>query len=173
MDLSKLDTGKACAETARLLLLGPNDERLIDDESGEQLYIDLLGVDCPQYQSLQHKQNTARLRRRTGRGGRIKFNTREIESDTIELYAEMTKGWGPKLVVEGKALECNKENAVAVYHRFLWITRQIDAFMEEMDNWLGESSTSSSPTPALSSDSSRRSRPKLQPEEAAAKGARA
>ena len=138
MDLSSLDTVSASAEGACLELRNPvNDAVLRDEKSGEPVTITLVGTDSKDYMKITHEIQNRRLGKRLGKGGRMKTTAEEIEADALELLVASTKSW-KHIVVDGAELSFSQANARMLFQRFPWIKEQVDEFIADRSNFLGE-----------------------------------
>lgn len=139
MDLSKLDTVKAADEGADLELLF-DDKPILDEKTGQPWTIRLLGADSKEFMKISHKLQEKRLQRRF-KGGKQKFSLEELDADSMELLVACTKGW-KHLQLDGAPVVFNDANVKMVYTRFPWIREQVDTFVNDRSNFLGESSKS-------------------------------
>ena len=138
MDLSSLDTVSASAEGASLELRNPvSDAVLRDEKSGEPVTITLVGTDSRDYMKITHDIQNRRLGKRLGKGGRLKTTAEEIDADALELLVASTKSW-QHIIVDGAELSFSAANARMLYTRFPWIKEQVDEFIADRSNFLGE-----------------------------------
>ena len=93
----------------------------------------LAGVESPRWakaaDALTNKINDMKEKR----------SAQDIRVDRAAILAKMTLRWDG-IVVDGKALECNEENAKKLYARFRWIMDQVDRFIAVRENFLPASS---------------------------------
>lgn len=132
MDLSTLNTVTAANAGAVLELAHPTTGTPLRNEAGEALTITLLGVDSDAYRKAQRAAQNKRLAKRGG----IKLTAEELEAESIETLAACTVAWA-NIEFEGRALECNRANAVKLYTALPWVREQVDAFMGDRANFLG------------------------------------
>ena len=132
-DLSTLDTRGASSKAATLKLRNPKTgEDLLDKETGENVTIALLGIESEKSEQLQREVQRKRLKR----GATKKLTPEQIENEGLALLAGLTVSW--KHVGRGtEALECTFENAKAIYREFPWIREQVDEFVGDLGNYLG------------------------------------
>lgn len=143
MDLSQLESINAAEEGAELELRSPVDgSPLFNDETGEPWTIRVLGMDSSRYQDVRHKLANRRLQKR-GRGG-IKMTAQEIEAGDLELICEITLGWSG-ITLNKEPFEFTKPNVRQLYTNWPWIREQVEEFIADRANFLGESSKSSKP----------------------------
>jgi hypothetical protein len=138
VDLSKLDTTVAAEEGAELQLRNPIDDSVLRDEkSGDPVVIMVVGTDSKEYMRVTHAIQNRRLGKRLGKGSRPKMTAEELEADALELLVASTKGW-KHIVVDGAELAYSEKNVRTLYQRFPWIKEQVDEFIADRTNFLGE-----------------------------------
>ena len=144
----------ALTETATLELSNPQDGRplLIDDPTGAKdedgeikqipVTISLIRSDGKQATEHTHQLRNRRLKT-VGRKGKIKLTSSDLEEDSISLLVFCTRGWSG-IVIDGDDLVCNAGNSRRLYadSRFTWIRSQVDEFIGDEANFLGNSLTS-------------------------------
>ncbi len=136
MDLSAFDTSKAT--DADCVLKHPaTSEDLIDEKSGEPVSIRLCGADSKEYQKIAHDQQNSRIRRVASRG-RIEITSEEMESSTMKILVACTKGW-KHIIVDGEEVSFSPEECFKLYNRFRWIREQVETFILNRSNFLGNS----------------------------------
>jgi hypothetical protein len=126
MDLASLDTGKNSDEGVWMELESPKD--------GEPLgmHIKVLGKDSKEYKSQIRKNNDKKLKK----GFRnLKFE--KIETEEIELLTACTADW-KGVVYNGEELEFSRENVRWLYKTYSWAKEQVDEFIGDRSNFLGE-----------------------------------
>lgn len=139
MDLSQLDVQEGCST---LVLRHPvTDEPLIDEETKEEVSIDLLGVESKKMQSVQHRLANARLSKGM-KGGKLKITAEQLEASSLDLLTEATVGW-KHIKVDGNKPPCTSENIRMVYKRFPFVVEQVDEFITDRANHLGNSRVTS------------------------------
>lgn len=117
MDISKLDTRKACNIPTPLELLGPNGELL-----GVQVV--LLGVDSDAYREAYRKQQDQIMRTMMrNRSGGLSGDDRDRFAD--ELLCSCIVSWSG-LEENGKDFPCNRENILRLLHHSGDIRKQIE-----------------------------------------------
>lgn len=131
MDLSKLDTRKACEAGALMEVFYEGVQLFQDDEKTAPITITLRGKDAD---SLQHSLRT-RADQRMESTKPVKVTIATIEAEGIESLADATSAWDG-IEVDGQLLECTRENAIAVYTRFPWLREQVEAFVNNRANFL-------------------------------------
>jgi hypothetical protein len=121
LDLNTIDTVRAANEGVEVELYHPGTNANLG------IKIRILGKDSEQFRRIFAEQNRKRIKRMS-KGGTFKVDVltpEEMESDLIMLLAACTTGWSG-VIVDGKELDCNRENAAALYTRFPWIKEQVD-----------------------------------------------
>jgi len=145
MDLSSLDTSKTSDVGSFLHLEAPDGRKLFtDDDPKQPIGITVLGADSKTIVAERHKQenlNTEKMRIRSG--GRVKVSTAEEreESQMVILAKACVKFHHVK--VDGKPVPDTYAGATALLKRFPWVRDQVQAWMDDRSNFLGESETSS------------------------------
>jgi hypothetical protein len=135
IDLGSIDTVKGANEGFDVNIYHPG----TNEDLG--ITIRIIGKDSDEFQRISRAQSKKRMAKIT-KGGFRNANVpiEEIEQDSLQLLAACTKSWaqGEKQTVtlDGKELECSKDNAVAVYERFPWIKEQIDTAMGDRANFI-------------------------------------
>ena len=136
MDLGAFDIASKANEGVDLELRGPNGERLHGDD-GMSIVWTCLTSDSKTYQRLQHQQTTNRLNKRVSRGGRLKITGEELEQDAIDIMVACVRKWSGNWEYNGQKLECNPINVRTILEKELWIREQIDEFINDRSNLLG------------------------------------
>jgi len=138
MDLTLLDTSSAADEGAELQLVSPVDETVLrDDKTGEAVSIRLLGSDSKDFMKISQKIQDKRLQKRFSKG-KVKMTAAELDADAMELLIACTKSW-KHIVIDKQPLPFNETNVRMLYDRFPWIREQVDTFINDRANFLGES----------------------------------
>lgn len=127
MDLSKL---APTDEGTPLEILHPSSNQ----PTGVKIW--LSSKDSPAFRKLQNAIVDARLKASTGSGKRSTPTIAAIDGDTYRLLASVTKSW-EGVEWNGAVLECTPENAVMLYEKIPWLKDQVDAFINERANFLG------------------------------------
>lgn len=141
MDLNQQDTVKAASEGAWLHLKGPDGVRLFADDATRKkpMRIHLLGGDAREVREYRHRLNNKRL----NAGFRQEETTLDqTETDSISMLVECTIKF-ENIILDGNEVESNPLNAKMLYTRFPWIKEQVDAFIADRLNFLGNSSSAS------------------------------
>jgi hypothetical protein len=143
-DLSQFDTNKVRGR--KMTLLRPdNGEPLMDRrvENGEEkefpVTITLLSQDSDEFKSTTRKISNQRLQKQIKRGiKKVAFSAEDIEADNLDLLSACTVGW-EGIGLDGAPLEFNRENARLLYRRCAWVREQVDEFIADRVNFLGNS----------------------------------
>lgn len=138
MDLKKLDTVAAADKGFEIQLFNPG------DMSNLGIFITVLGRDSADYRKISSQHSRKRVQKMT-KGNQFRMGsltTEELESDTIELLAGVTKAWrdeGEKLdnqvLIDGVKYDCDLANAVMLYTRYPWIREQVDVAVMDRANF--------------------------------------
>jgi predicted glycosyl hydrolase (DUF1957 family) len=141
MDLGNLDFSKQAEEGAWLHLEHPTTGDPLETE-GSPVRVLLLGRDSAAYRKAAHKAQDARLKAAArGAAGARGLTAEVLERESIRVLAACVVDW-EGIVVDGEALEYSHAAAVELLERFDWIKQQVDAFVEDRANFLGESERS-------------------------------
>ena len=146
--LRSFDTITASESGATLELHDPEGNSFVDDD-GNPITITVKGSDSKLYTQAQHDSVSKRINKRMGKGS-MKLKSDEWEQDALDLLIKCTVGWSG-IVLDSKALEFSEANVRLVYTQFPWIREQVDEFVQDRGNFLGNLSKSSSPTRKASS----------------------
>lgn len=131
IDLSSIDTVAGSNEGFEVQIYHPG----TNEDLG--ITINILGKDSDEFQKVSRAQSKKRMAK-LAKGGGFRtsvISVEEIDRDGLELLAACTKSWSG-VIVEGKTVECNKDNAIDLYERFPWIKEQVDAAMGDRANFI-------------------------------------
>jgi len=131
IDLATLDTVKGANEGFDVQIYNPATNEDLD------IVIHVLGKDSDEFQRISRAQGRKRMAKMAKGGFRSVSATsaEEIEQDAIALLAACTTGWSG-VVIGGKAIDYNQDNAVMLYTRFPWIREQVDAAIGDRANFI-------------------------------------
>jgi len=131
MDLSSIDTVKGANEGFDVRIYHPGTNVDLD------IIINVLGKDSDEFQKVSRTQSKKRMAKLSKGGFRATNSVpvEEIESDGLQLLAACTKAWSG-IMIDGKEVLCNLDNAVMVYERFPWIKEQIDSAIGDRANFI-------------------------------------
>ena len=106
----------------------------VEDPNGNPLgvHLKLAGTDSEAYQKQLRKQQDKMLKR-----GNFKISAEEAENNSLNLLVACTLAW-EGVEYSGEELECNKDNARWLYKTFGFIRDQVDEFIGDRANFLGE-----------------------------------
>lgn len=137
MDLSQFDTEKAAEQGALCHLVNPaTNEKLYQDDKSP-VGIQVHGSDSSKYRKAQRTLNNKRLENQFKKRSQ-KITMEQLEEDSLELLVAVTVGW-QGIVVDGEPLEFSEKNCRELYTRFTWIREQVDEFVTDRSNFLGNS----------------------------------
>jgi len=131
-DLAKLDTNKASEEGVWCEIENPANGELTG------IRIKVLGMDSKAYQDQTRKIQDKNLKK--GFRGMKNLKTETLDNNKIELICVITTEW-ENVEYNGEAMECNIENKRWLYKTFRWVFDQVDEFVGDRGNFLGESET--------------------------------
>ncbi len=100
--------------------------------------ITVLGLDSARAVQMQRAATNRRLKQGINK---MKWSAEEIDEDGIQMLSALTTSWRG-IELDGKPLECNRQNATTLYTRFRWLREQVDEFVGERANFLPGSETS-------------------------------
>lgn len=132
IDLSSFDTVSAANAGATMELLHPATKTPLRQENGEPITITVAGMDSDVFRKAQRGATNRRLAQR----GKVKLNAEELEAESIETLAACTLGWSG-IVVAGQPLPFDRANAVKLYTTLPWVREQLDEFVADRANYLG------------------------------------
>lgn len=140
MDLGNLDFSRTAEEGSWLAIEHPvTGEPLTTD--GKPVRMLLLGRDSAAYRKAAHKAQDARLRNAGRSGGLRNLSSESLEREGMRVLAACVVRW-EGIVVDGEPLEFSPAAALELFDRFDWIRQQVDSFIEDRSNFLGESERS-------------------------------
>lgn len=143
-DLAALDTTENAETGAWMHLQGPDYEDLYvgEKDDGKPVRILLLGADSKEFQQLQHKQTTKRVKQLTkpGRRSRNELSSEDFTEGSIDLLVRCTKGF-ENVIYNGEELDCTAANARKIYERLGFVREQAWDFINDRSNYLGNSSS--------------------------------
>jgi hypothetical protein len=128
-DLAQLDTNKASEDGVWCEIENP--------ANGEStgIKVKVLGMDSKVYQDQTRKIQDKNLKK--GFRGMKNLKTETLDNNKIELICVCTTEW-ENVEYNGETLECNMENKRWLYKTFRWIFDQVDEFIGDRGNFLGE-----------------------------------
>ena len=130
IDLAKLDTNKASEDGVWCDIENP--------ATGEQtgIRIKVLGMDSKEYQAQTRKVQDKNLKK--GFRGMKTLKSETLDNNKIDLICVCTKEW-ENVQFNGEVLPCDMENKRWLYKTYRWIFDQVDEFVGDRGNFLGES----------------------------------
>lgn len=135
MDLQQFDT-KTRSNEGVAMELRDIDGEICRTEAGDPVTITLLGVDSDKYQRAEAKVADARLKDSMRSGGRSGLKTSDLNESRIHLLALCTLAWHG-ITEGGEPLPCSEQNVKRVYEDFPLIRNQVNAFINDRSNYLG------------------------------------
>lgn len=137
MDLFKLSAAQTGSKAVSMPVRHPATLLpMIDETTKEPITISLVGKDSAEYTSAFRSISDDRLDNSVNQGTRPRLNTAQMEHEGIKLLAAVTKGWSH--IRKGDAEHPFSEpNAVELYQSLPWLKEQVDAFVNNRANFLG------------------------------------
>ena len=136
-NISSLDSREAAGAGKPMTVRHPvSGEPLYTDatetEKGRPVTITLLGSDSAIAEKIQREAQRRRLKKGFGH----KTTPEELDAETLNLLAALTVAWDGIGNADGE-IECTTENAKQVYRDFPWIKKQVDEYVVDLGNFLG------------------------------------
>lgn len=101
----------------------------------------LIGQDSAEYSAVRQKLSNKALNKMAKAGGPGKkgaVSAEQLEEDKLELAVAATKNW-ENVVWEGQTLPFSPENVRKVYQECPWLLEQVEEFVNDRANFLGNS----------------------------------
>lgn len=121
----------------------PRTMSVVHPSTGETLtFTDAEGHEAPVTITLHSLDSAAAQaakrdsQRRRMRGGLAKLTPEKLEAEGIALLAAVTVSWAG-ITWKGEALDCTPANAVMLYEQARWLRAQVDEFVSERANYMG------------------------------------
>lgn len=130
IDLATLDTSKASEEGVWVDIENP--------ATGEAtgIRIKVLGMDSKAY--LDHTRKVQDRNLKKGFRGMKNLKSEVLDNNKIELICACTVEW-ENIQFNSEVMLCNPENKKWLYKTYRWIFDQVDEFIGDRGNFLGES----------------------------------
>ena len=135
MDLSQLSVDPN-NQTAELEVLHPISNAPITDEEGKKVIIILHGPDSKAQKDIIRKNKNEALSK-AYKKKKMNMTAEQIESRGLELTIAATADW-KHLAFEGEEPKCNPKNAREIYNKLPWLREQVEEFIRDRSNFLGE-----------------------------------
>lgn len=142
MDLAQLDTTAAADAGAVLTLLHPKTGDVLRQDlphdaapgvEGAPVTITLAGTDSERHRKFRNSLITKRLAKRVPG----KMTAEEAESEQMDGLVALTLAW-EGVTFQGEALPCTAANVRRVYTSLKWVREQVDQFVTDRANYLGD-----------------------------------
>lgn len=137
MDFSQKFAPRSQDGSGILNLEDPTTGEPLENEHKEPIWIRLHGKDSDRYQKARRRLQNRRLGHTLKTAAQMKVSAELLEEDELELLGEITAEWSPSIEEGGKAIECTPANAKAFYQRHRWVKEQVDSFINDRANFLG------------------------------------
>jgi hypothetical protein len=136
-NLADLNVAKADVGVPMAVLNPKTSEPLVfEDEQGslQPVTITLLGAESGVVRAERRVQVNRRFRR--GLAQASKITAEETEAEALTLLVKQTVAW-QGVALGDDLLECTEANVRRVYTEFPWIRQQVDTFVNDISNYLG------------------------------------
>ena len=131
MDLTKLSTRDRSEEGAVLTIVDPKTHLPFLGYNDKPVRITLKGADCRAFKEMQYRQSDKAFK-----NGRLKMSSAQLAESSIQTLAKMTVAW-ESVSIDGQELPCNEANAAMVYREYEVVRAQVDEFVNDIENYLG------------------------------------
>ena len=142
MDLKNLNLTETSSEGSWLQLVHPTkfEPLFADEEKTRPMRIKLLGADSEEYRIAKHTLANKRLKRVAKAGGNAAavVSSESIESDATYMLVACTLEF-ENIVFDGEEIPFSKMRARALYDDLQWLREQVDEFVGDRGNHLGDS----------------------------------
>lgn len=129
MDLMDL---KPKSEVVEVMLLHPNTLEPLTNDDGTEMYVWVYAQHSKEYRSAIHDQQDRRIKAMQKKGNSGAYSAADLERDSIELLAKVTKDWD--ITYGGEKPKMTFGKAKEVYSDVFWLRNQIEeALSESMD----------------------------------------
>jgi hypothetical protein len=135
-DISLLDTIANSNAGEKVYLVHPATSEPFTNADGSPMYITVLGQDSDKWRDNRH---TILDRRNALK--KSKVPAKEIDMTLINSLAAITSGWS--ITLGGQQPSCTPDNVRAVYVKYPWVMRQIQAYFDDESNFSKVSSPTS------------------------------
>lgn len=141
--LRDFNSRQGADEGAVMTVMHPTDgEPFLKDAAnpeGGAITVTLLGQDSKVYSDIVHKQQTKRLGKSiSARSMKKVADAAALERDRMVVLVACTMSWDGIEDDDGKPLPCTDANKKKLYTECAWLRDQVDEFITERSNFLGE-----------------------------------
>lgn len=150
-DLANLNASKNSPKGIVMRVEDANGEPIFEEVEGTEqgsdgqplkikryVAITLLSQDSDEYKRVARTINNRKLEKSLRRGKVPKIRAEELEKDQLDLLVACTVSWD-NITYNSKPLECTPENARLLYQNVPAVREQVDAFIGDRANFLGNS----------------------------------
>jgi hypothetical protein len=133
MDFGKINTAEDSNEGAVHHVIDPyTEEPAYSKINGKDtpVTVTMLGPDADQVKKYQTEMMRASMKKRKGN----QLDPADLERRMTSLLANAIITW-QGVVLDGKVLECNRENAMELLNRHTWLREQLAAFHQDRANF--------------------------------------
>lgn len=136
-DLNALNEDRATTGV-KMIVTSPITSEPLTYENGDghvtDVTITLLGADSEVVRAVKRAAQNRRFRK--GLLGATKVTAEELEAEALTILCKQVVAWdGIKLGDE--VLDANEANARLVFTKFPWLKAQVDTFVNEVSNFVG------------------------------------
>ena len=121
MDLMDL---KPKSDVVEVFLKHPNTSDQLLNEDGSEMTIVVAAQHSAEYRAAMHEQTDRRLKAMQKKGASNSYSAADIERDTLNLLAKVTKSWD--ITYGGEKPKLTEAKAKEVYTEIFWIRSQIE-----------------------------------------------
>ena len=131
MDLTQLNTQDRSEEGAVLNLIHPTTHQPLLGYQDQPMTIMLKGVESKAFKEMQYRQSDKAFK-----GGKLKMSSAQLAESSLQALGKLTVSW-TGFSLNNEPLPCTEANAVMVYRDYPVIRNQVDEFINDIENYLG------------------------------------
>ena len=137
-DLKSLNMTDHAEKGAELVILHPTTgEPLTGDEEGSVWKIRLIGSDAKVVKDAKHAVLNKRISQSVA-SGKLRARANDLEKDGIDVLVRCTQSW-ENIVEGGQVVPFTPDNARRLYRDYDWLREQVESFISDRSNFLGNS----------------------------------
>lgn len=131
MDLMDL---KPKSDTIEVILRHPNTLEPLTNDDGSEMTVTVHAQHSKEYRGAVHDQQDRRIAK-IQKTSNNKYTSAELETDTIDLLAKVTKAWD--ITYGGDKPKLTPAKAKEVYSEVFWLRSQIEEALSESLDFTG------------------------------------
>lgn len=131
MDLMDL---KPKSDTIEVILRHPNTLEPLTNDDGSEMTVTVHAQHSKEYRGAVHDQQDRRIAK-LQKTSNNKYTSAELETDTIDLLAKVTKAWD--ITYGGDKPKLTPAKAKEVYSEVFWLRSQIEEALSESLDFTG------------------------------------